>query len=46
MYKPYEIIGIILFGFIFGLAMYTGFVLDDKAEQIEQATWHRFNLEE
>jgi len=46
MYKPHEIIGIILFAFILGLAMYTGFVLDDKVEQMEQATWHRFNLEE
>jgi len=46
MYKPYEIIGIILFGLTLGLVMYLGLVLDDKAEQIEQATWHRFNLEE
>ena len=46
MYKPYEIITIILFGFILGLAMYAGLVLDDRVEQMEQATWHRFNLEE
>lgn len=46
MYKPYEIIGIILFGLILGLAMYAGVVLDDRVEQMEQATWHRFHLEE
>ena len=46
MYQLHELIAIILFGLILGLAMYKGFVLDDKAEQLEQATWHRFNLEE
>jgi hypothetical protein len=46
MYKSHEIIGVILFGLALGLVMFAGLALDDKAEQLEQATWHRFNLEE
>lgn len=42
MYKLHEIAIIILFGLIIGLAMYLGLVLDDKAQEIKENSWERF----
>lgn len=33
---------IILFGLLIGLAFYFGLKLDDKAQEIKENSWHRF----
>lgn len=40
--KIWELLTLVLFGFILGLAMFVGLKLDDKAQQTKEATWERF----
>jgi hypothetical protein len=40
--KIWELLTLVFFGFILGLAMFVGLKLDDKAQQTKEATWERF----
>ena len=40
--KIWEILALVLFVLILWLAMFVGLKLDDKAQQIKESSWHRF----
>ena len=41
--KAFEFFALILFGFIIALGILLGIQLDDNAQEIQQATWHKAN---
>ena len=40
--KTFELISILLFGLILGIAVLTGLKLDDHAQQLKEDTWHKY----
>lgn len=40
--KNWELLTLILFAFILGLSVYLGLKLDDKAQEMKENSWHRF----
>ena len=40
--KIFELLALVAFGLVLGLALYLGLKLDDKAQEIKENSWHRF----
>lgn len=36
----FELLSVVIFGFILAIAVLVGLELDDKAQDIQQSTWH------